>query len=72
MPRRNKRWDGLSRVSNPRQSVELHQPGTFEGRSTDWTTAPRLIDTKLICINRASSPVDYIITDMEATYEQKG
>ena len=64
MPRRNKRWDGLSRVSNPRQSVELHQPGTFEGRSTDWT--------KSICINTASSPVDYIITDMEATYEQKG
>ena len=32
------------RDSNPRhvsQSVELHQTSTFEGRSTDWATAPR-------------------------------
>ena len=24
-------------------TVELHQTGTFEGRSTDWATAPRLV-----------------------------
>ena len=29
MPRRNKRRDGLSRDSNPCQSEELHQTGTF-------------------------------------------
>ena len=29
MPWRNKRKDGPSRDSNPRQSVELHQTGTF-------------------------------------------
>ena len=28
-------------VSNPRRSVELHQTGTFEGRSTNWATALR-------------------------------
>ena len=47
MPRRNKRWDGLSWDSSPRQSVELHQTGTSEGCSTDWATAPRLIETTL-------------------------
>ena len=35
------RWDGFSRDSNPRQSVEFHQTGTFEGRSIEWATAPR-------------------------------
>ena len=29
MQRGNKKKDGLSRDSNPRQSVELHQTGTF-------------------------------------------
>ena len=29
MQRRNKEKDGLSRDSNPRQSEELHQTGTF-------------------------------------------
>ena len=33
--------------SNPRQSVELHQTGTFEGLSTDWATAPRLCCCRL-------------------------
>ena len=28
-------------VSNPRKSVELHQTGTFDGRSIDWATALR-------------------------------
>ena len=31
--------EDLSRDSNPPRSVELHQTGTFEGRSTDWATA---------------------------------
>ena len=30
-----------SRGSNPCQSKEMHRLGTFEGRSTDWATAPR-------------------------------
>ena len=34
MPQRNQR-DDMSRDSNPCQSVELHQTGTLEGRSTD-------------------------------------
>ena len=29
------------RNSSPHQSVELHQTGTFEGRSTKWAIAPR-------------------------------
>ena len=34
-------------VSNPSQSVELHLTGTFEGRATDWATAPRPIVDEL-------------------------
>ena len=29
-------------ASNPRQSVNLHQTVTFEGRSTNWATAPQI------------------------------
>ena len=33
-------------VADPRQSVELHQ--TFQWRSNDWATAPRLVSKKLL------------------------
>ena len=45
--RRQMAWLGFflppmpRRVSNPRQLVELHQTGTFEGGSTNWATAPQ-------------------------------
>ena len=33
--------------SNPRQTVELHQTGTFEGRSSDWAKVPRVLLQKM-------------------------
>ena len=38
------------RVSNPHQSVELHQTETFKGRSTDWATGPRRNQVRITSI----------------------
>ena len=37
----------LSRDWNPRQAVELHRTGTFEGSSTDWATELQQDDNRI-------------------------
>ena len=46
-------------------AVEFHQTGTFEVRSTDWATAPRLI---LYCL-KSWHKADRALNNLQALYE---